>query len=148
MPRTKHLSSCATAFSTFMIAWPTAFVIFIAGPGIACTGGYGIDPDQPQRQPELRLYGRLSLPRHGDQLFDRTVVQQERSSLVPVEGRSAHIAAPLAHHSIQPQPHLISAFGCKQQHPALALHGMPKPGLPRVQGSAEIEEDKRLAGTP
>jgi hypothetical protein len=30
-------------------------VVFIARPGIACTGGNGVDADQPQRQPEFLL---------------------------------------------------------------------------------------------
>src|SRR5271166_6382810 len=52
-------------------------VVLVAGPAITRTGNNSVDRYQPKRQPELRLYGRLSLPRHGDQLFDRTFVQQE-----------------------------------------------------------------------
>ena len=63
-------------------------------------------------------------------------------------GCPGHAAAFLPHHSVEPQPHLVGAFGRDQQHAALALDGVPEKRLPGPQSGRQIEHDECLAGAP
>ena len=75
-------------------------------------------------------------------------MQQHGRGLVPAKWRPGHAATFGTNHRVEPQPHLVGAFGRDQQHAALALDGMSEERLPGSQSSRQIEHDKRLAGAP
>jgi hypothetical protein len=53
---------------------PHCVVVLIAGSAIAGARAHGVDHDQTERQPIFFLKGGFSLPRHRNQLLERTVV--------------------------------------------------------------------------
>ncbi len=67
---------------------------------------------------------------------------------VPTEGNSFHAAALVAHHRVQPQPHLVSTLGRDQQHAALPLDDMAEKRLAGGQCRRQIKHHEGLAGTP
>ena len=90
----------------------------------------------------------LGLPRHGDQLLGRALLQQQRRGLVPAERSPSHAAALVPDHRVEPQPHLVGALGCDQQHAALALDGVAEERLAGPERGRQIKHDERLAGAP